>query len=150
MSDDADRFELRRFPPWALAAAGVPLLAMAVGAAWEGFYIAALGFVVVLGPMLWMLSGVTVLTHDRAAGALRVEKRRIPFVAPLQAHPLSELRGARAEPIDDAGNHALVLDIAGNATRVCDGDPERVLEAARWVSSLRQRPGRKSSAAASD
>ncbi len=150
MSAPPTSFVLQRFPRWSLPALGVPALAMAAGAAVEGFPLAAAGLASVTVAMLWALTGAAVLTVDQAAGALRVTARGVALGASPQEVPLGEILDARAEPIEDGESLALVVARRGGDVRLCLGDPERVVEAAAWVKGLRQRPGRKSSAAASD
>lgn len=150
MSAPGDVLVLPRFPAWSLPALGVPLLAMATGAAVEGFPLAAAGLAALVVPMLWALAGGAVLAHDRDAAVLRVTPRGFAPGVAARALPLAGIRGARAEPVEDSESLALVVETGDGFVRLCAGDPERVVEAARWVQSLRQRPGRKSSAAASD
>lgn len=150
MSDAPDEFVLRRFPVWSLPAVGVPTLATAVAVGAAGHAIAGAGLALITLPMLWMLTAVTTLAHDRASGSLRVVPRGFSPGVSARTIPVNAIREARGEPVEDSESLALVLEVDGAPVRVCVGEPERVLEAARWVRGLRQRPGRKSSAAASD
>ena len=77
-------------------------------------------------------------------------RRGAALGATPQDVPVVEILDARADPIEDGESLALVVARRGGDTRLCLGDPERVTEAAAWVRALRQRPGRKSSAAARD
>lgn len=150
MSDDPRSFVLPRFPRWSLPALGVPTLALAAGAAADGHPLAALGLAAVTAPLLWVLRGAAVLTLDPQGPTLRVSARGAALGAAPQGVPVAEILDARADPVEDGESLALVVVRRGGDTRLCLGDPARVTEAAAWVRALRQRPGRKSSAAASD
>ncbi|MEZ4391152.1 MAG: hypothetical protein R3A48_08655 [Polyangiales bacterium] len=150
MSDAPDEFVLRRFPAWSIPAVALPTLAVAVALGAAGHLGAGVGLAAITAPMLWMLTGATVLTHDRDLGGLRVSPRGFsPGVTP-RTMPLDRLRDARGEPVEDSESLALMVEVAGVPVRLCVGEPERVLEAARWMRGLYPRAGRKSSAAASD
>jgi hypothetical protein len=66
-------------------------------------------------------------------GLLRVRRVRALFGGANDAYPLAEVRGFSADPIDESDLLALMLHRAEGTTRVCDGDPEAVVEAVRWL-----------------
>ncbi|MFO0626612.1 MAG: hypothetical protein U0325_13440 [Polyangiales bacterium] len=150
MSGDARSFVLPRFPRWSLPAVGVPILALAAGAAAEGHLLAAAGLAAMTGPVLWALTGAAVLTLDPQGPTLRVRARGAALGAAPQDVPVAEILDARADPIEDGESLALVVVRRDGEVRLCLGAPEEVTAAVAWVRALRQRPGRKSSAAASD
>lgn len=144
----ARRFTIRRVALWMIALVLIPVACVAVAVAAAGMLVAAIGILLAGLASAAAVSSVTHLEVEPETGVLRVRRVRALIGRPHEAYALTEVRTVSAEPIDDSDLLALTLHYADRTTRVCDGHPETVVEAARWLKG-HQRPARKSSASAS-
>jgi hypothetical protein len=141
------RFTIRRFAPWMIAVVLGPVAFIAVTMAVIGMFIAAFGVLLAGVAAAAAVSSVTHLEVEPETGVLRVRRVRALIGRPSEAYALTAVRSFSADPIDDSDLLALTLHYADRTTRVCDGPPETVVEAARWLEG-HHRPARKSSASA--
>ena len=141
------RFTIRRFAPWMIALVITPVALIAISMLAAGMLIAALGILLAGVASAAAVSSVTHLEVEPETGVLRVRRVRALIGRPHEAYALTEVRSFSADPIDDSDLLALTFHYADRTTRVCDGPPETVVEAARWLES-HHRPARKSSASA--
>lgn len=140
-------FVVRRFSPPIVALVLSPLALLAMGALASGYHVAGVGFALTACAAALVLSTVTRLEVDPASGALVVRRIRSLVGAAEQGYALPEVREVIVTSIDDSDLVALTLRYVDRDTRVCDGPPDTVRAAARWL-KRHQRDARKSSASA--